>query len=266
MSAGDILSVVTILVSVGKDLHNRCVAMKQVDDDLLLLTAQLESLKKVFKDLENNVISTSSSELIRMLSLLQSIQDTYDKCAKVLGDGRSFRRQAMIFLQIPGIRGEIHEKAEQLQKITSILSISFLSDVRKEQRDSSGNHSLVLSAAEPTTLPNNLLDLNLRTGLTSIDRMVENLMTECESLERQLREITVYQDTSAIQEYEEQNPEGAAFWKDRFQQGQLCASTLRYEVNSLAPSPVFFSMSNPILTCCFFNRRSMSLGPVLYTR
>lgn len=258
MSAGDILAVVTILVNVGKDLHDRCVALKQVDSELLLLTTHLKVLSDVFEKLENDVILTNSLELVRTLDILKSIQRSYDKCAKALGvgsDGTTYATQKRartakgilvqfnLLVRIPGILDEIHDKGEQLQKVTSILSISFLSDARKQQRDSNRKDSLVPSTPKPTALPDNLLDLNLRTGLTSIDRMVESLMTECESLERQLQEITVYHDTSAIQEYEEQNPEGAAFWKDRFQQGQLYASTLRYEVNPLAPSPAFLSIS-----------------------
>jgi hypothetical protein len=258
MSVGDILAVVTILINVGKDLYDRIDSIKQADNDLLLLTIHLEVLSNVFKGSENDIILAYSSEFMRMLGILKSIQESYNKCAKVLGvepagmttatqmtaiNGKSITKRVMIFARIPSILAEIRYKAEQLQKITSILSVSFLSDVRKHQRKSSGKESLESSIAENTTLHDNVLDPDLSTGFASIDRMVENLMKECKHLEHQLQESTLFPDTSAVQDYQVQNPEGASFWKDRFQKGQLYASALRYEVMTLNASPTlsFFS-------------------------
>jgi hypothetical protein len=284
MSVGDILAVVTILINVGKDLHDRIDALKQADNDLLLLTIHLKVLSNMFEGSENDVILADSSEFMRMLGILKSIQESYNKCAKVLGvepagmtsatqktarNGKSISRRVVLFARIPSILAEIRDKAEQLQKVTGILSVSLLSDVRKHQRDSSWKESLKSTIAKTTTLPDNLLDPNLRTGFTSIDRMVENLMKECENLERQLQEITLFPDASAVQEYEAQNPEGASFWKDRFQKGQLYASALRYEVISLEALPTlcFYSpMLHITLTCRFLNRRFMFLGRALYMR
>lgn len=82
----------------------------------------------------------------------------------------------------------------------------------------------------------------------SIDQMVGNLMKECRHLRQRLQEATLFPDTSAIQDYQAQNPEAASFWKDRFQNEALNASALRYEVRTLKGSyhhnppkhPLFF--------------------------
>jgi hypothetical protein len=283
MSVGDIIAVVTILINVGKDLYDRIDSIKQADNDLLLLTIHLEVLSNVFKGSENDIILAYSSDFMRMLGILKSIQESYNKCAKILGvepaeittvtqktaNGKSVTRRVMIFARIPSILAEIRYKAEQLQKITSILSVSFLSDVRKHQLVASRKESLTSPIAENTALHDTLPDRDVSTGFASIDRMVENLMKECKHLEHQLQENTLYPDTSAVQDYQAQNPEGASFWKDRFQKGQLHASALRYEVTTLKASPTIsfpFAMSHIILTCRFLIRCSMFLGRALYMR
>lgn len=251
MSVGDILSVVTILINVGMDLYTRIDSVKQAPDDLLLLTTNLKVLQKVFEEPEND-IDTYSTEFMRMLVILESIRESCNRCAKVLGvepagtttaiqktamNGKSWTKRVRIFATIPSILAEIRDKAEKLQKISSILSISFLSDVRKHQIKSSGKESLKSPIAENTTSHDNLLNLDLSTGFASIDQMVQNLMNECKHLEHQLQEATLFPDTSAVQDYQAQNPEGASFWKDRFQKGKLYASALRYEVIPFKASP-----------------------------
>lgn len=248
MSVGDILAVVTILISVGNDIHERIEVMKQADDDLLLLTVHLKVLSRIFEASEKDVTLAYSSEFVRMLGILKSIQESYNKCAKLLGvepagvasatqktarNGKSITRRVVLFARIPTIFAEIRDKAEQLQRITGILSVSLLSDVRSHQRESPGN-AIANTTTTTTTLSNDVLDPHLRTGFTGIDRMVEHLMKECQNLERQLRDVTLFPDASAVQDYQAQNPEGASFWKDRFQKGQLYASALRYEVINFA--------------------------------
>lgn len=49
MSVGDVLAVVTILIDLGKDLYDRFEAMKQVENDLLLLNMHLKGLSNVFE-------------------------------------------------------------------------------------------------------------------------------------------------------------------------------------------------------------------------
>jgi hypothetical protein len=114
--------------------------------------------------------------------------------------------------------------------MSSTLSITFLSDVRKHQRKSNEKETPQSPIAKSTTLHENVLKLDHRTGFASIDRMVGKLMNECKHLQRQLEEATLFPDMSAVQGYQAQNPEGASFWKDRFQKDKLNASALRYEV------------------------------------
>ncbi|KID94662.1 hypothetical protein MAJ_09382, partial [Metarhizium majus ARSEF 297] len=59
--------------------------------------------------------------------------------------------------------------------------------------------------------------------------MVGSLIKECKQLRQRLQEAILFPDTSAVQDYQAQNPEGASFWKDRFQKDELNASALRYE-------------------------------------
>ncbi|KJX93795.1 hypothetical protein TI39_contig4254g00001 [Zymoseptoria brevis] len=244
MSVGDILAVVTILIDVGKNLHDRINAMKQADNDLLLLTIHLKVLSDLFEGSETDVVMVNSSEFMRMLGILKSIQESYNKCAKVLGveppgmtsatqktttNGKSITRRVVLFARIPSILAEIREKADQLQKITTMMSFSVLLDVRKHHGDSGVKESLESTIAKTTTLAGNFLDPNVRTGFTNLDRMVEYLMEECKRLARQLQEFTLVPDASVIHGYQAQNPEGASFWKDRFQGGKLDASAFRYE-------------------------------------
>ncbi|KAF2417702.1 hypothetical protein EJ08DRAFT_654437 [Tothia fuscella] len=243
MSVGDVLGIVTILIKVGKDLYNRIDSIKQAPTDLQLLTDQLEVVSKVLKESENDIMAYSSG-FTRMLNILKSIQDSYNKCAKTLGvepagiiiaaqktafHGKNFTKRVVIFARIPIILAEIREKAVQLDKISSILTVSILSEVRKHQKNSNGNEPHKSPVAIDTTLHDDWRYLNLSTGFVSIDRMVANLMKECKDLEHLLQETTLVPDTSAVEDYEAQNPEGASFWKDRFQNGNLYASALRYE-------------------------------------
>ena len=48
---------------------------------------------------------------------------------------------------------------------------------------------------------------------------------------------------SAVDDYQTQNPEGASFWKDRFQKDELKASALRYEVKTLKTSLLLFRIA-----------------------
>lgn len=267
MSVGDILAVVTILVSVGKNLYDRIDSMKQGDGEISLLNSHLQTLLNVFEELGNDVVLACSSELVRMLGILKSIQESYNKCARVLGvtpgavmTGHSLSRRVIIFARIPGILTEIRCKAEQLQKITDMLSVSFLFDVRKRQRALIEREAIQQTVTITTTMTNNSLDSTPRTGFAGIDQVIENLMKECKRLQDQLQKNTLAPDASAIREYEAHNPEGVSFWKDRFQKDQLYASTFRYEVIDTPP----FAKLHILLTRV--SRLSMFLGRVLYMR
>ena len=286
MSASNILSTLNILIKLGTEIKTRLDSLNQATDDLLLLTASLQVLLKVFEEPENeDIIKTHSSEIVTMLDILQGIAQSCTSCAKALGvelagattvtqktgmNGNFFAKRVWTFSRIPGLLAEIRHKAEQLHNMSSTLSISFLSDVRKHQRKSSGKETLKSPIAKNTTLRENLLDLDLSTDFASIDRMVGNLMNECKHLQRQLQEATLFPDTSAVQGYQAQNPEGASFWKDRFQKGKLNASALRYEVIMTLKASHTLSFYSPcrriILTCRFLNRRFTFLGHASYMR
>lgn len=287
MSVGDVLSVVGFLVGVGKEIYDRCEAIKELDTnkDIPLLTMHLEILMQTFKGPEKVVILTNSSKFVGMLGILESIEKSYRKCAKAMGfdvsgttsamqktarNSQSITRRLWLGARIPSILADIHSLAEQLQKISDMLAVSVLLDVRQHQVDTDGDRPLDSTAAKRTaTPPDTLLDPKLCTGLTNIDRMIGNLMTECDTLKHQLEELHLLPDPSAIQDYQAQNPEGASFWKDRFQRGQIYASDLRYEVTSLATLPTLFfhlSLLRHMLIYFFLNRLSTFLGRVLYTK
>ena len=100
--------------------------------------------------------------------------------------------------------------------------------------------------------------------------MVGNLMNECKHLQRQLEDATLFPDTLVVQSYQAQNPEGASFWKDRFQKDKLNASALRYEVIMTLKASYTLSLYPPccrnILTCRFLNRHFTFLGHASYMR
>jgi hypothetical protein len=117
MSVGDILGIVTVLIKVGVDLYNRIDSIKQSPSELQLFTDQLEVLLKVLKECENG-IKADSSGFTRMLNRMKSIQESYNKCTRILGvdpagtiaatqktaiDGRSFTKRVVIFARIPSI-------------------------------------------------------------------------------------------------------------------------------------------------------------------
>ncbi|KAL5113147.1 hypothetical protein ACEQ8H_008989 [Pleosporales sp. CAS-2024a] len=245
MSLSDILSTLTILIKLGTEIKTRFDSLNQATDDLLLLTANLRVLLKVFEEPENeDIIKTHSSEIVVILDILQGIAQSCTSCAKALGielagatavtqktglNSKNIAKRAWTFSRITNILADIRRKAEQLHNISSTLSISFLSDVRKHQRKSNEKETPKSRIAKNTSLHENLLDLDFRTDFASIDRMVGDLMNECKHLQRQLEEATLFPDTLVVQSYQAQNPEGASFWKDRFQKDKLIASALRYE-------------------------------------
>jgi hypothetical protein len=286
MSVSDILFTVNILIKLGTEIKTRFDSLNQATDDLLLLTANLRVLLKVFEEPENeDITKTHSSEIVAILDILQGIAQSCTSCAEALGvelagatavtqktgmNGKRFAKRLWTFSRIPGLLAEIRHKAVQLHNISSTLSISLLSDVRKHQRKSSGKETPKSPIAKNTTLHENLLELDPRTDFASIDRMVGKLMDECKHLQRQLEEATLFPDTSAVQGYQAQNPEGASFWRERFQKDKLNASALRYEVIMTLKASYTLSSYSPcrriILACRFLNRCFTFLGHASYMR
>ena len=249
MSGSDILTTLNVLVKLVSEIQNRLDSEHQAAEDLRLLNSNLCLLEKVFRNPVNgDILNSKEPEFVNIPNVLISVEQTCKKIAKALdielagqttvsgntGAKKLFQR-IRVFHKIPDILAEIKRKAEQLEKVYSAVSLTILNDVRAQsQRErSSGKQdteSTVIVKKKP--LQENMSDLDLSTGFASIDQMVGNLIRECEHLNQRLQEATLFPDMSAIIDYQTQNPEGASFWKDRFQKDELSASALRYEVKT----------------------------------
>ena len=183
------------------------------------------------------------------MDIVQSIAQSYTKCAKALdvespatntaatkpeARGKKYVKRLLVFYKIPDILDEIQRKAEQLEKLYGAVSIMLLYDIRTQQRRS-GESGIIESnpVAKSPYIHEHLLEVGLSTEFASIDLMVGNLMKECKLLRQRLQDVTLCPNTSAVEDYQEQHPEAASFWRDRFQKDELYASGLRYEVKNL---------------------------------
>ena len=87
-----------------------------------------------------------------------------------------------------------------------------LYDIRTQQRRSSESGIIKSTPiAKNPTIHEHLLEIGLSTEFASIDLMVGNLIKEYKLLRQRLQEVTLYPDTSAVKDYQEQHPEGASF-------------------------------------------------------
>jgi hypothetical protein len=287
MSTLDILSTLNILIKLGLEIKTRLDSLNQTAEDLQLLTTNLILLLKVFENPVNeDIIKTHVSEFVNILDILQNITHSCTKCAKFLdidltgatiatkteARGKKFVKRIWAFNKIPDLLAEIQRKAEQLQRVYSAVSVVILHNIRLQQGRTSGKETVEsTSVVQKTTIHESLLDLDLSTDFANVDQMVGNLMEECKYLRQRLQEATLFPDTSAVQDYQAQNPEAASFWKDRFQKDELNASALRYEVRTLKASPPlspFFHSQylHVILTYRFLDRRYTFLGHASYMR
>lgn len=246
MLVGDIQSTLLVLIKLGVELKARLDAINQAAEDLQLLTTSLRLLLIVFENPANDsILKEHVSEFVAILDILESIAKSCAKCGKVLdmdpsgqmaadGNrdvfGRKLIRRMWIVKRIPGLLTEIQRKAEHLQRIYSAVSVVILQDIRTNQErpptgtGSSENSTLAARDYNPAK------GLEISTNFASIDIILGNLMNECKSLRQQLEESTIHPNTSAIDHYEEINPEGMAFWKNKFQKKELSTSNFRYEV------------------------------------
>ncbi|KAK0767246.1 hypothetical protein N5P37_000980, partial [Trichoderma harzianum] len=238
----DILSTLNFLIKLGLEIKTRLDSLNQAAGDLQLLTTNLQLLLKVFENPVNgDIIKTNLSEFVNILDVLQSIAHSCTECAKALDTDlagattatektKRFVKRIWTFNRIPDLLAEIQRKAEQLQKIYSAVHAVLLQDIRTQQERASGKEIVKSTlSVKKSSIHEHLLDLDLSTDFASIDQMVGNLMKECKHLQQRLQEAILFPDTSAVQQYQAQNPEGASFWKDRFQKDELSASALRYE-------------------------------------
>ncbi|KAL7950371.1 hypothetical protein V8C42DRAFT_197331 [Trichoderma barbatum] len=238
----DILSTLNLLIKLGLEIKTRLESLNQAAQDLQLLTSNLEVLLQVFEDPgTERIIKSHVSQFVTILDVLQSIAQSCTECAKALDADlagatsttektKKLVKRIWTFNKIPDLLAEIQRKAEQLQKISNAVSTILLQDIRTQQGRASGKE---IVKSTPTVgssaIHEQLLNLDLTTDFASIDQMVGSLMKECNHLRQRLQEAVIFPDTSAVQHYEAHNPEGASFWKDRFQKDELSASALRYE-------------------------------------
>lgn len=253
MSAFDIISTLNIVINLGLDIKARFESFNKAAEEINLLNTKLRLLCKLFEDPGiDGIITTHLSEVAMIVDIVQSIAQSYTNCAKTLGveipatntaatkpdaHGKKYARRIWAFYKIPDLLDEIQRKAEQLEKVYGAVSVMLLYDMRMQQGRSSENGTVEsFPPGRRPSVDEHLLKVSLSTDFASIDLMVGNLMNECKSLRTRLQEVTLYPDTSAVDDFQERHPEGASFWRERFQKNDLGASALRYEVRN--PSSV----------------------------
>ncbi|KAK4696579.1 hypothetical protein P7C71_g1359, partial [Lecanoromycetidae sp. Uapishka_2] len=246
MSAFDIISTLNIIINLGFDIKARFESFHKAAEEINLLNTKLRVLCTLFEDRGNDDIFTAHLREVGMIvDIVQSIAQSYTNCAKALGveipatntaitkpeaHGKKYVKRVWLFYKIPDLLDEIQRKAEQLEKVYSTVSIIFVVNIRTQQRKSSETEIIEAAPdANNPTIHEHLLGVGLSTNFASIDLMVGNLMKECSLLRQRLQEVTLCPDTSVVEDFQEQHPEGVSFWRDRFQKDELCASALRYE-------------------------------------
>ncbi|KAL8724910.1 MAG: hypothetical protein Q9166_007681 [cf. Caloplaca sp. 2 TL-2023] len=223
MSAFDIISTLNIIINLGLDIKARFESFNKAAEEINLLNTKLRLLCKLFEDRGNDDIIISEA-------LDVEIPATNTATTKPEARGKKYVKRLWAFYKIPDLLDEIQRKAEQLEKVYSAVSVMLLYDIRTQQRRSSESGIIESTpVAKNPTIHEHLLEVGLSTEFASINLMVGNLMKECKLLRQRLQEVTLCPDTSAVEDYQEQHPEGASFWRDRFQKDELCASALRYE-------------------------------------
>ena len=247
MSAFDIISTLNLIINLGLNIQARFESLNRAAEEISLSNTKLRLFCKLFEDRGNDdLITTYLSEIAKFAETVQSIEQSYKKCAKTLdfeisatnnaitkpeARGKKYVKRLWAFYKIPDLLDEIQRKAEQLERVYSAVSIMLIDEIRKQQRRSSESGIIESTPdAKSLTTHEHLFEVGLSTEFASIDLMVGNLMKECKLLRQRLQEVTLCPDTSAVEDYQEQHPEGASFWRDRFQKNELCASALRYEV------------------------------------
>ncbi|KAM3546782.1 hypothetical protein ARSEF1564_000358 [Beauveria bassiana] len=271
MLIGDIQSTLLVLIKLGVELKARLDALNQAAEDLQLLTTNLRLLLIVFENPANeSILKEHVSEFVAILDILQSIAKSCAKSGKLLdmdpsgqaaadggrdAFGKKMIRRIWIVKRIPGLLAEIQRKAEQLQKIYSAVSVVILQDIRANQeRPPKGTESSVNSTLVAQDY-NQAKGLDFSTNFASIDIILGNLMNECKSLRQQLEDNIIHPDTSAIENYEATNPEGMAFWKNKFQKelswisAQIVAVPTPTELGIMTEDDVIKASSASLISC-----------------
>lgn len=199
----DIISTLTININLGLDIKARIESLNQAAEEFNLLNTKLRLLCKLFEDPGNDdIITTHLSEISMFENTVQSILQSYTKCAKALRveipatdtattkpEARGMKYFKRAFRGAKGLYishdllHEIQRRAEQLEKVYSAMSIMLLSDIRTQQRRSSESGIIESTpVAKNPTIHEHLLEVGLSTEFASIDLMVGNLMKECKLL------------------------------------------------------------------------------------
>lgn len=290
MSGSDVITTLNFLISLGSEIKSRLASIDLAAEEFQLLDAKLNVLLEVFKDPENKDLIVLP-QFLRILDILESIEKCCTKCAKALhinvGEtsetgaskaealAKKFFKRLWTLKMIPELLAEIQRKARQLEQVHTTVILVLLKNMRTQRERTNENEASTSSVVRRRTVPENILDLDLSTQFASIDRLVGSLTEECERLRARLQEATLFPDTSAVEDYEAQNPEGASFWKYRFQKDELDVSALRYEVWTVEVSPPstplflsssLFQRNRRIIPTYHFCRNYTFLGPASCTK
>ncbi|KAL7919034.1 hypothetical protein ACQKWADRAFT_302440 [Trichoderma austrokoningii] len=238
----DILITLNFLIKLGAEIKTRLGSLNQSAGDLQLLTTNLHLLLNVFENPNTGeIVKANLSEFVNILDVLQSIAHSCTECARALDTElagattaaektKRLVKRIWAFHAIPGHLAEIQRNAERLQKIYSAVHAILLQDIRTQQelvKENDVDNSAF--AVDKPAINQQLLELSFSSDFASIDQMVGGLMKECKYLQQRLQEAILFPDTSAVLQYQAQNPEGASFWRERFQRDEITASALRYE-------------------------------------
>ncbi|ETS04897.1 hypothetical protein M419DRAFT_73306 [Trichoderma reesei RUT C-30] len=224
----DIISTLQILIKLGSEIKTRLDSLDHAAEDLQLLTTNLRLLLSVFQDpIGEDVIRNHLSEFVNILDILQSIAQLCMKCAKVLdidldgatttsdktgACGRKFVKRLRAFNKIPDLLTEVQRKAEQLQRIYTAVSTVLIHDIRAQQGMTNGKDVVKSTGSANTSAScGNLVELAISTEFPNIDQLVGNLLKECEHLRQRLQESILLPNTSTVEEYQAQNPEGTLY-------------------------------------------------------
>jgi hypothetical protein len=289
MSALDIISALKIIIDLGFNIKDRFDSLNQATEEISLLNTNLRLLCKLFEDGGNDdIITIHRSEILSILDIVQSIARSYTNCARALGIeihgtntaptkqeafAKKYVKRVWTLYRIPDLLNEIRREAGQLERIYSALSAILLLEIRTQQQRSIEKETFeCIPVAKKGAIYDPLPEVDFSTKFANIDLIVGKLMTECELLRQRLQEATISPDTSIVEDYQAQNPEGASFWRDRFQKGELGASTLRYEVRNSRCSSLGLAFLYPNIAASqgtnmlFSDRHYTFLGLALYMR
>ncbi|KAF3197218.1 hypothetical protein TWF679_003498 [Orbilia oligospora] len=244
---GDIIATVDILIRLGSEIKKRCEYLGQAPEDLELVNIRLGILKSSFSEdnEKDDIWKNNQIVFATILDLLKGIENSWKECAKALGlDTASAEiitkktnalgkrlKQFQTFFSVPERITEIRRMAERLEHVCTILTTftALYNSRMQQQRTGIGGDVGSKAVLKSIFVSKDSLDLDFKTDFPGIDQMIGNLLEECKDLRRRLQEATLIPDTSTVQAYQNHNPEGVSFWKDRFQNGGLGPSALRYE-------------------------------------